>query len=383
MIEISDIRVFKILNPGWDGDPNSDKTIINNNPPKMIYTLHDCNFDFFNSKSFADGVSVAGQNKHDNGSSINMVFDIKFKSVSKEFISPLIPGSFSITNKTDKVVDNRLLSKDKFFIYDIYGNLATQEQIEQQRVSSSEQVTTADNGQQEPTQDENVNLVKKNEDYRRDGMINGSLLGHIDDNSGNTIELYNNENYHQQPENFQFIDLYEDMRYDQENAANHTRISHGQDGSNFGKHVHKDEVEQRESKEFNDEQMNSGDLSQSKAGSLTSNVGGGGLPKKPGELSMGEAAKDFASGIGAKLKETAMENVADYGNKLIDRFKEIRGTLINDTLRQVREPFNMPKIYPDNVYNPDFRKLSLENFARGLGSDILNDLEGGVTDILF
>jgi hypothetical protein len=97
---------------------------------------------------------------------------------------------------------------------------------------------------------------------------------------------------------------------------------------------------------------------------------------------MGLSSKD---GILPSLKKGAIENIQEYKDNLIDRFNNIRGTLINEVLRQVREPFEMPPIYPDNVYNPDFRKLSLENFARNLGSDelnILQDLAGGLNNLL-
>ncbi|MCK9416536.1 hypothetical protein M0Q97_07765 [Candidatus Dojkabacteria bacterium] len=261
MIEITDIRSFKILNPNFNGDPNDSRFIINNDPPRIIYTLHDCNLDFFASSSFDDSIALAGYNSKMNTTPSILKFDIIYKSISKEFRSTLIPNSFQITNKTDKLI-NDPLSKIGLFS-DIKSNKQIEEQEEQEIFS---------NFQTESEIDKNLS---------------------IDDIEKNLKTSYKRKNEY---------------------------------------------------------------------------LGYMGLTYK-GELLN-------------TLKGIVKENIVDYANDLKDRFNNIRGTLINEALRQVREPFQMPEIYPDNVYNPDFRKLSLENFGRNLGSDILNVLQDEAGDFL-
>jgi len=243
MIEISDIRVFKMLNPKWDGDTNTIKQWINNDPPRMVYTLHDCNFDFFNSKAFEDAITMGGRDRASKNAT-NLSFDIKYKSVSKEFKSTLIPYSVMLSNKRDQLVNNNILSQIGHFDY----------------IKSSETIKE---------------LNTRDERSQSDNIAAYNPLGNVKTDDPTVLD---------------------------------------------------------------------------------------------------------------KLQRTASQNLNDAKDDLIDRVNNIRGTLINDILRQVREPFNMPRIYPDNVYNPDFRKLSIENFVRGLGSDTLNILEntarGGANDAL-
>lgn len=260
MIEITDIRSFKILNPNFNGDPNDSRFIINNDPPRMIYTLHDCNLDFFASSSFEDSIALAGYNNKMNTTPSVLKFDIIYKSVSKEFRSTLIPNSFQITNKTDKLV-NDPLSKIGLFS-DIKNNRQIETQEEQEFFAT----------------------------------------------------------------------------FDTE--------------SEFDKNLTVDDIE-RNLKTLN-----------IRPDAILGNV----IPKK-GEL------LDTLKGI-------VKDNIVDYVEDLKDRFNNIRGTLINEALRQARTPFQMPAIYPDNVYNPDFRKLSLENFGRNLGSDVLNVLQDEAGDFL-
>jgi len=77
--------------------------------------------------------------------------------------------------------------------------------------------------------------------------------------------------------------------------------------------------------------------------------------------------------LGSQLINTGKENINDYKDKLISKYNDIRGQLLQELVRHIRKPIKMTKIYPDNVYSTDFRTLSLVAFAQGLGSDLLND----------
>jgi hypothetical protein len=94
MIRFSDMRTMKLLNHFESPDYMYDKA-------SEIYTLYDCNFDFFNSKNFGDEVINGGFGvaKQDNPSTVK--FDIIYKSIQKEFRTPLIKG------ERNNVVNNK------------------------------------------------------------------------------------------------------------------------------------------------------------------------------------------------------------------------------------------------------------------------------------
>ena len=94
MIRLSDLRTMKLINHFENPDYMYDKA-------SQIYTLYDCNFNFFNSKNFGDEVVNGGYGggKQDTPSTVS--FDIIYKSIQKEFRTPLIKG------EKDTVVDNK------------------------------------------------------------------------------------------------------------------------------------------------------------------------------------------------------------------------------------------------------------------------------------
>lgn len=79
------------------------------------------------------------------------------------------------------------------------------------------------------------------------------------------------------------------------------------------------------------------------------------------------------------LKSTTAEYVDNYKDKVLQKIREKRGELLNNLLNQIRGNFNVPPIiYPDNVYDPNFYKLSLENFAKGLATNLYNNAEDSI-----
>lgn len=238
-IKITDIRSFKIPNPDYDAtitDPsniNSYPEIKNENPSYIVFKLHDCNFEFFDSRSFDDGITVAGFDALDNGAN-NLEFGIKYKSISKEFASPLIKNSLFISNKRTAIINAENLKSDQLFNNQI----------------SNETLVT-----------ENFKNTERDK----------SILPNINNNDEN----------------------------------------------------------------------------------LTQN-----------------------------LRNTISSNVDTYKEKLVNKFENIRGSLIQDMKRQVRTITNITEIYPSNVYDSDFRKLSLENFVRGLSTDLSNNIESAFDDFI-
>jgi hypothetical protein len=105
-IKINDIRKFKTLNPNYNKGEGISKSnnpyILQDNQSVMVYVLHDCNLNFFNSKNVPNDITVAGFNATMPVLS-SLSFDIIFKSVSKRIEPKLRPNTLSMHNK-DRVL---------------------------------------------------------------------------------------------------------------------------------------------------------------------------------------------------------------------------------------------------------------------------------------
>ena len=110
MIRLADMRTMKLVNHFENPEHMYDKAA-------EVYTLYDCNFDFFNSKNFGDEVINGGfgVSKQDTPSTVK--FDIIYKSIQKEFRTPLVKGERNtvVNNKdvvrSDTTITNLLRSK--------------------------------------------------------------------------------------------------------------------------------------------------------------------------------------------------------------------------------------------------------------------------------
>lgn len=98
MIRLTDGRTMKLMNHFETNDYMYDKAA-------EIYTLHDCTFDFFNSKNFADEIVNAGYNQR-NDTPATVKFNINYKSIQKEIRTPLIKG------EKNNVINNKELDAD-------------------------------------------------------------------------------------------------------------------------------------------------------------------------------------------------------------------------------------------------------------------------------
>jgi uncharacterized protein YdcH (DUF465 family) len=89
--------------------------------------------------------------------------------------------------------------------------------------------------------------------------------------------------------------------------------------------------------------------------------------------------KTFFGGLLEKAKDKLIDTVNKNINQLKDRalqeFRQARGKLLDGLFQELRDVTQVPAIQPDNVYHPDFGKLTLENFVKGLGADLYNDVE--------
>jgi len=90
-IKINDIRMFQVPETINDKTTNVIST-----PSNIIYTLHDCTFDFFESRNYQDEIVIGGYNAQSPFVPQELSFNIKYKSVTRSSSFPLIQNSLSI-----------------------------------------------------------------------------------------------------------------------------------------------------------------------------------------------------------------------------------------------------------------------------------------------
>lgn len=102
-IKISEIRTFRIPNPDYrqnDGvSVNNIPHILDKRKSSIIYVLHDCNMNFFESKNSDDELIIGGFGVNGVSTPATLSFDVIFKSVSKRIEPILIDKGISIYNK--------------------------------------------------------------------------------------------------------------------------------------------------------------------------------------------------------------------------------------------------------------------------------------------
>jgi hypothetical protein len=105
-IKINDMRNYQIPQ---SSNPSSDTNLVNKDyiankdikyslSPKsqIVYTLHDCNFDFFESKNYGNDLEIGGYGGGPTYTPQSLSFDIYFKSVTRSSKFPLINNSLTI-----------------------------------------------------------------------------------------------------------------------------------------------------------------------------------------------------------------------------------------------------------------------------------------------
>lgn len=119
-IKITDIRKFRKINPDFDPSLLISKTnnpyVLDDKKSTMVYVLHDCNFDFFNSKNVGDEMTVGGFNVSTPDVS-NLTFGVYFKSISKRLEPTLKKSNINLYNKMIKLYDKGEESQENDQVY--------------------------------------------------------------------------------------------------------------------------------------------------------------------------------------------------------------------------------------------------------------------------
>jgi hypothetical protein len=102
-IKISEIRNLTSIAKLKSTDPIEMRIVdgLKNNITCIVYTLYDCEFDFFGSRPFENDIEQAGIGANMPGHS-TVGFDIYFKSVSRNIFNPLVTNAMALN---DNVVD--------------------------------------------------------------------------------------------------------------------------------------------------------------------------------------------------------------------------------------------------------------------------------------
>ena len=109
-IQFTDMRTMKLLNHFEDPEYIYDKAT-------QIYTLYDCNFDFFNAKNFTDEVIAGGYGVGKIDTPATAKFDVIYKSIQKEFRTPLLK------NERGNIINNKDISPLTSNILNFRNNL--------------------------------------------------------------------------------------------------------------------------------------------------------------------------------------------------------------------------------------------------------------------
>lgn len=105
-IKISEVRSLTSISKALSNN-DSEKAIftaLKNNITSIMYTLHDCSFNFLESLPFDTTINQAGIQ----GSQINesiLKFDLYFRSVSRQLYTPLIKNSILLNDKSSSADD--------------------------------------------------------------------------------------------------------------------------------------------------------------------------------------------------------------------------------------------------------------------------------------
>ena len=98
-IKINDMRKFQIPQSGNNSSENvpvnknyngKDIKYVMSPKSQIVYTLHDCNFNFFESKNYDDEMEIGGYGKNMEQTPKTLSFDIFYKSVTRYSNFPLI-----------------------------------------------------------------------------------------------------------------------------------------------------------------------------------------------------------------------------------------------------------------------------------------------------
>lgn len=102
-IKISEIRNLTSIAKLKSTNPTDQQIVdgLKNNITCLVYTLYDCEFDFFGARPFGNDIAQAGMDASAPGHSV-LTFDMYFKSVARNMFNPLVKDALALN---DNVVD--------------------------------------------------------------------------------------------------------------------------------------------------------------------------------------------------------------------------------------------------------------------------------------
>ena len=115
-IKINDIRNFTMPKRN-DSNVDPQNEIKNFISPKsqIVYTLHDCNFNFEQSRNYEEEMTIGGYGTSVSNTPQTLTFDIYYKSVTRWSEFPLVENSPKINAWGDKVfIDNYTINSDNY-----------------------------------------------------------------------------------------------------------------------------------------------------------------------------------------------------------------------------------------------------------------------------
>ena len=112
-ILVSDFRNMKIKFNDSANNTEEYKDIINSNVSKMLYILHDCELNFFETKSFGDELIRGGFGSSKPNTPAKNTFKINYKSVSK-IMAPLLIDNSIIIDLREREPLNKDNYKNKY-----------------------------------------------------------------------------------------------------------------------------------------------------------------------------------------------------------------------------------------------------------------------------
>jgi len=199
-IRISELRNFQVPqsnNPSGANTPtnpnylqNQEIKYIMSPQSEIVYTLHDCNFNFFESKNYDDDMEIGGFSSPSYAAK-NLTFDIYFKSVTRYSEYPLISNSIDITPWGDKLYDDTDVTNSIGTHKDYYDNLSRASQTSAANITTPSFLNSLLGKAQQTIANQSSNYLSNLETKFREvrGSAVNSLLNQFSKVSGfNKIE---------------------------------------------------------------------------------------------------------------------------------------------------------------------------------------------------
>jgi hypothetical protein len=78
------------------------------------------------------------------------------------------------------------------------------------------------------------------------------------------------------------------------------------------------------------------------------------------------------------VTDVGSKNLIEFKNQAFTVIKQKKGKLLDSFRQQISDTMQAESIFPSNVYVPDFNKLSLENFIKGLSADLFSQISSEI-----